>query len=985
MGLRTPTYAQAAPWTSSTLSPVRANAYVRAGRTVARVRTLNDGARPTGTEPGQGVATHAGTRADVGRPGPHPAHKKLSRWWLLDTGLLAVAIWWLGSLGTVFSGYPKGSDALGHVSKVQLILDYWPHINWNSAWYSGSLMFQGSYPPGYHLLVAATSYMGHLPIGSAMLVWAYLAVLAEVLGCYWTVLVLSTSRIAAVISSALLLTAPVLWAQELVWGLYPRTLGFSFAALGVAAAAFYTRRPSRLRATVTIVALSAGLGTHPVPGVIGVGLAAGVVVLAARMGPDAAGFWVRCRQAGWIAALGFSTSAYFYVPLLLAPKSQSPFVNYEQPLSWYALVFSHSGDMSTLAPAFLPLCLASIVGVVALLRDPCSRIHRNDVVVVPFDGQSDGAVHNAVLAQHCPWWQRRRTHSPTAWLLAFFGLAVAITVGYGLLGYIDPHFPFYVNGMAPIELLPYTSWLIAVMVGTGGSIALAHRRRATRALARGGAVALIGGSAVALVPVLTSHALPGGQSVPPALASLLAPATHNNHNYRMFGEQDLTSRWLNSVTSTAQVRGYDEQAALHLNWQYWVEDVISGTAGPTSPKARQYLLNYYAVKWLYTATAATDRTAARTPGLELTGSEHTYGSVDAWRYTGAVPMATAQNSPTVLVIGDAAHYDLVLRALSFADVGPSRLLPVDGGPDMAAMSYSYLSRFSSVLIYGPITAPVPPSGTAALAAYVHRGGHLIIDSGDTPGLVGSLAGAPKALLPVHATKLYIVKGKAWAFGYGPSDLARAAGAVRWSPPVYDYYLPWDTQTASHAGSGSSVVLTSHGRTVMASDHYGAGSVVWSGLNLPYHVGASTNASESEFFGRLLGAGAPTAPVGVADRFISPQQTVLHLPAGTDGVLFRQYTTSSWHASVGNQQLQVLPAGPDMAYVQLPTALRRTGANVKLYYVTPAVDQAANYASGAAALVLLAYAVGLLNVLGGGARRGLGAARRLVDGNRDITN
>jgi uncharacterized membrane protein len=79
---------------------------------------------------------------------------------LFDLALLAGAVLIVGARAQAFSGFPKGNDVWGHLSKTQFVLDNWPHISWNYEWYSGMPTFQGSYPPGYHILVALVAKLG---------------------------------------------------------------------------------------------------------------------------------------------------------------------------------------------------------------------------------------------------------------------------------------------------------------------------------------------------------------------------------------------------------------------------------------------------------------------------------------------------------------------------------------------------------------------------------------------------------------------------------------------------------------------------------------------------------------------------------------------------------------------------------------------------------------------------------------------------------
>ncbi|MGC8627845.1 MAG: hypothetical protein ACP5VR_09915, partial [Acidimicrobiales bacterium] len=229
--------------------------------------------------------------------------------------------------------------------------------------------FQGTYPPGYHLVIAGTTWASGLSLAGSMQLWGALGIAAEVLGCYGLVLAVTSNRAAALVAAGLVLATPVLWCQELVWGLYPRTLGFGFAALGIATAALYRRRASRPRAVATTVLLGLALWCHPVPGLIGVGLAAGVLLISSS--PP---LRTRLTHAAWVCAGAIGLSASFYLPLLLLPRTQSALTGNLQPLRWYELFLPIKGDISTLPPVMIALALAVVVAIALALLRPGQRL-----------------------------------------------------------------------------------------------------------------------------------------------------------------------------------------------------------------------------------------------------------------------------------------------------------------------------------------------------------------------------------------------------------------------------------------------------------------------------------------------------------------------------------------------------------------------------------------------------------------------------------
>lgn len=895
------------------------------------------------------------------------------RGWALDVVVISAATYLVGRLAGLFTGYLKGYDAVGQLSKARLVFQYFPHINWNPAWYAGSPMFQGTYPPGYHLIIAATTWASGLSLAGSMQLWGAAAIAAQVLGCYGLVLAVASRRAAAMVAAGLVLATPVLWCQELVWGLYPRTLGFGFAALGIATAALDRRRASRPRAVATTLLLGLALWCHPVPGLIGVALTAGVLLISSS--PP---LRTRLAHAGWICAGAVGLSASFYLPLLLVPRAQSAFTDNARPLRWYELFLPLKGDISTLPPAMVALALGVVAAAAWTLLRPRQRLWHQQAPREDVRATADVQGLAAVDAPAVPKTDRPsdnlwHLHAADLGLVAFFVIATLVSLTYGLVGYVKPHFGLYVNGMEPEELLTYSAWLLAAVIGIGGTVVLAgHGGRARLALSAIGFGAVAGCLSVTLSAVL-SPAVRGSDPMPQALVKLLPKAAYNNFNYRLFGEDDLTSRWLNAVTTTAQVRGYEEQAALHLNLQYWVEDTVSGSYGQSSPAARAYLLDYYAVRWLFTDNPIAAKLASLTPGLHQTGSEPTYGDVAVWQDTASPPLATAVSCPTVLVVADTAHYELVLRALSFADVGASQLLPVRAGPDLDGLSAADLAGYKTVLIYGA-TVGNPARDNSVLASYVRGGGHLVVDSGDDPALVTELNAARGSVLPVSSTTTLPVYAK-WAFRSRGSSLLAGADLRAWSPPVYGNDQALAVQVGKVAAGWAAPLLYTNGQPVIVSGKLGKGNVLWSGLNLPYILDTSSNRAESSFLGRALGdaQGPPRAP-RVSDLYVNAEQRDLVLPAHTGAVFLRQYTTTDWHATVDGKAVPILTAGPDMTLVQVPKADQGHPARVVLRYSLDKVGLA-GYALSAISLVsLAAYALGLTGLFAKGAHRALDRLR-----------
>jgi hypothetical protein len=73
---------------------------------------------------------------------------------LASLAVVAAVTLVVGVLNHSFPGFPKGYDAFGHMSKIKLLVDYFPNADWNHEWYAGMLFSEGSFPALFHYIGA---------------------------------------------------------------------------------------------------------------------------------------------------------------------------------------------------------------------------------------------------------------------------------------------------------------------------------------------------------------------------------------------------------------------------------------------------------------------------------------------------------------------------------------------------------------------------------------------------------------------------------------------------------------------------------------------------------------------------------------------------------------------------------------------------------------------------------------------------------------
>ena len=835
-------------------------------------------------------------------PAPHRCSQLAGA--LIDVAVLIAATVVIGSYCHAFTGFPKGYDAWGHLAKVRMLVDGFPSIHWNDEWYAGQPAFLGSYPPGYHLLLAGTSGGTGWSLPDTMVFYAAVALAATVVGCYLLVLGTTASRVAALTSAALVLGSPTLWDQVVELGLYPRFTAFAFGALAAGCAALHRQSPSRPRAVLTLVVLASALATHPVSGLISCGVVGLVLLCAPTPTPVAC-----ARRAAGVVGTAVALCGFFYVPLLLVPRSQSALTDVEVPLRVAALTWPAEGDLAALPPFMLAGAAVVLVAVVWTWVEP--RWHARRASSLALTGRfrpehGGNAASAAMLGTRVDLWSRGTRDAPDVLVVAGLTAAALIAIGYGLIGYVLDRFPYYINGLQPRDLLVYPAWLLSAALGVGLHVVVRHRSAAVRVATAVASAVLVAGCVVSTALSLPPAVRDSDDAPTRAMMTLMPPEALGNDDYRIGGLSDGTSRWINAVTDTRQIRGYDDHGNLHLDWQYWLEGALAAAPSPTASRQRRFLLDYYAVRWLLTDTAKAHASLVADPALPAVGRVRVFTDVTAWEYRDAHPVTTAITAPTVLVVGDDAHYDMLLRVLALDDVGADRLLPVHGPATLSEVTAQDLRGHPVVLVYGAEPGPEPASAT--FAAYAASGGHIVADVADSrdPDSVAAVVGAP-----VTSTQTLPLSGR-WMFT--GSDAALGAA---WSPPVFDGSFPWNVRAPEGPVTGQ-ILLASAGTPVLVRATVGDGSVTWSSVNLPYHASVFSDVDEVAYLSRMLGAlDVPAPVVRLTQDRPDPQHRTVVLPPGTDQVLIREYRSPDWHARVDGRRVPLLAAGPDMMFVRVP--------------------------------------------------------------------
>lgn len=822
----------------------------------------------------------------------------------LDGLVLTVAVIVIGVATGAFTGPVKGYDGWGHLTKVVLVLRDFPAIDWNYDWYSGSPFFLGGYPPLFYLAASALARLG-MEAAVAVNILIALSYLAMTLSLFGLVRMVTGSRLAGIVAAGLLLATPALWTPFVEAGLYTRVFGMGFTSLAVLLAVMYLRRPSPASYVMCLAAVWGALNSHVLLGA----LAAFAVGLVLVLVPDGDGHARPWRMA--LVVPPVLLSAYYYLPLVFYTQSGSPVIAAYPAMGIASLVLPTATSIN---PPLIPLLPITVLALIAWLR---------------FRSQPSLATTTARLMLVC-------------------GLLSAALLLYALAP-----LPRIV-GLYSENMLFFLSWFLAALTGVAiGSIkvrAVAWQRNSAAVILL--AATLV--SILAVVPFVTDTMVRNAARPETALTGW-QPIDPTETNFRVASPSDNLSVWLNAIYDVPQTRGYAASPQItNPDWQFWLDSTAWN--GAASEAQRTFLFDWYAVKWVYVPAPYMPSTAGVVS--KLTGHPELYAAIPSssggtsltFSYLRPTPIALATNAPAILVIGQPENYQIVFRDLSYSGFDSAHAIPVQGGPYVDDYTAQDLAQFDEVLIYGG-RAHDSARAFGLLDGYVRSGGGLIVESSGSHVASGSSISEP---LPITGAAPHDVNGD-WGFKTASSPITDGIDFSSFGPARYNGG-PWTVSAASGVRSWAQTVLWSGADSVVVAGQLGQGRVVWSGLNLPFHIDSYKSAEESRFLTTAMAwvsrSKNDLAAISSARRD-GPQQMTISVGSNARGVLFKESWFDRWNAYVNGRKVDVLRAGPGFMYVLLPKDTSFP-ATVQWRYEKSVVDWAGIVLSASTLIALVTW-------------------------------
>jgi hypothetical protein len=288
-----------------------------------------------------------------------------------------------------------------------------------------------------------------------------------------------------------------------------------------------------------------------------------------------------------------------------------------------------------------------------------------------------------------------------------------------------------------------------------------------------------------------------------------------------------------------------------------------------------------------------------------------------------------------------------------------KLIPVHLGSDLTKISYEELKNFDALLLYNYRYSNYHRAWSK-LEKYVEEGGKIFIDTG-TEVKEARGYNLPKIFPSDRLERKSL--GSSWQLKGKEEDILREVNLNNFAPPLFDqeewnFSYPVDP---TDLRKNSEVILTNYDKPILTRIKLGTGKVIWSGMNLPYHIVRYKQKDEIKLFQNIL-ENLINFKTNLSYQSIwqrpSPQKVIIR-GDHKKGVLFKESAFRGWRAKVESgsfsQKLKIYPAGPHdpgYMYVFLPPSLRDKSFTVTFKYYGDWQGWFTNIITGLTFLVLL---------------------------------
>lgn len=802
----------------------------------------------------------------------------------------------------VWFGYPRGNDALFHLFKCQYILQYFPNQHWWSIWAGGMPLFL-YYPPLPYLVLVGLKLISGLSFEILLSALGVLAVGLGAVGIYLIVFRLTKNVIFSFLPAFFYLSTPSSWDSAFSAGVYMRATAIPFFIFSLYFSLCFWQEwengnfNSRLW-SLTSLCLGFTLLIHQHVALV----AFGTLFLFSF-------FFVKGKLLAKTAALGkiilaaILVSASFWLPLLRFFPKNNPTTSW---VSQYAKLPVYWQDIIP-----FPRLFSEIIFPTANYE----RFPRLTPFLLPL-----GLILAFIVASTKPEIFKKDSFLIRA--LKFFSLMTLFWFSYssGLFTHFAKIFPLInmaYSFMGTLGALWYLPIFATLAIGIFFSFLLKNKL----------AVVFVFCFLLAASCLFLKEQYQGllylrqlsGKPFPfkPANFSFLGPSFRQqildniteNSRVALASPTQTALAFSFLFPKVSQTSHYFSPGVANFDLYYYLESLLF--KGSQNENEVSFLFNWWGIDRVF---ASPEVLITRSTNLKPLAGGDGFGF---YSYDRPSSLISPTNTPTILFIGSRKTYNnTFFRSLALGNYNSGLLIPIIGQETVEKNQLPGLTNFPRLFLYDYKVNSFS-SAAKILVDYVKEGGTLVIESNS---VLETLRDLPD---PFPIKRIEVVeKNNDWAFGLASENPYISAEDLNNFSPAKEGDSPWKVSEARGLKDWAKTLLTSQGKPILVEGTLGKGKVIWSGLNLPYHVISSKNEKEAEILAKILGAShSPTKKPDFTTKFDNPQDRILSLSEKARGVLLKENYFPNWHSSAQTDKkkikLKIYEAGPGFMFAFLP--------------------------------------------------------------------
>ena len=417
-------------------------------------------------------------------------------------------------------------------------------------------------------------------------------------------------------------------------------------------------------------------------------------------------------------------------------------------------------------------------------------------------------------------------------------------------------------------------------------------------------------------------------TIPPDVATYILPKYQTNKVSDLVPEWILTAdknwrvdifqpgiyQWFSAVSELPTTRG-SSNAPLgsHSDWLYYLQTATRNADQSLDPELIKnkilFLLDAYGVGFIENSMTPYPNLITDDKELILNYSERRNSIWYQLSPKFTTPIVSPTNTQPLLFVGDNGAYNNFIRILSMTNLNSKVLIPVKGPKSVKAISDKDLSTFPILFLY-----QYSGSDLNKLTNYVKNGGRLYIE---TTSEKSYPKGELPEIFPIESINLEQAQGGV-NFKILKTETSENVNLLNFSQFSYQggkWKLFYSDENSIR--NFAKPILLINNKPVVVEGSLDKGHIIWSGLNLPFHIVVNNNFDEAKLFKNIFSALTEVNDNKNQSEFSIERPKPENIKINSTnykGIYFKENYNSGWKATVNGKSVKIYKAGLDFMYI-----------------------------------------------------------------------